>query len=519
MKKHAFTLVFLLSAVGSFAGNITFSGQVANIIYNNCTSCHRPGAIAPFTLTSYEDVFNNRFAIAGVLQNQTMPPWSPNPNYTHFANERTLTPQQIGEINEWLLTGAQRGDVATEPQPPVFNDGPQLPNPDFSKKIETHTVTTNTDDFELFALQSDLTQDAMIKQIELLPGNRQIVHHIFVFLDSTGDFKRSMDNGNTSLTTFAGNNYISGGTMSELKLIGGWLPGGNSLSTPDNMGYRVPAGSWYILQIHYAPGSNGQSDATTLNLKYDANAAHRQMDMKPLLDNVENMSDGPIFIPANTTKTFHEQFTVPDDISLISITPHMHKIGKHMKVVAFAGGSTADTIRLVDDRWDFHWQGMYTFPKVVHLHAGDVIWAEGFYDNTVNNHDNPFYPIQDIQAGTSTLTEMMQVFFCFTPYQTGDENIVLSDNIPSLTDLNSCSVFPNPVTNGQTLSVSVDPHVVINSVAVYSIDGRLLQTYLAPFISNEMDVKLPQLANGMYILQVTNAEATIRKKILVNNVD
>ena len=43
----------------------TFAADVAPIIYNNCSTCHRPGQAAPFSLLSYDDVERTVLAPAG----------------------------------------------------------------------------------------------------------------------------------------------------------------------------------------------------------------------------------------------------------------------------------------------------------------------------------------------------------------------------------------------------------------------------------------------------------------------
>jgi hypothetical protein len=517
MKKPYTIAVFLLLANACLGQKITFSGQVASIIYNNCTSCHRAGAIAPFALESYEDVYNNRFAIKNAVETKIMPPWSPNSSYSHFSGERTLNAAQIGQINAWILNGAERGDISKEPQVPVFNDNAQLPNPDFSTKTPEHTVTQDLDDFQTFALPSGLTSDKWIKQIELVPGNTKIVHHIFVFIDSTGNFKDFMNSNAFSNNNISNGNYISGGPKDMLKLIGGWLPGGSYFSIPSNMGFHIPANSNYIVQIHYAPGSNGQSDATQLNVKYSTDNNLRGMDMKPLLNNIENLTDGPLIIPANTVRMFHEKFTVTDDMALISITPHMHKIGKRLKVYAvnYCGH---DTIPLIDDKWDFHWQGMYTFLRPIHLKPGDIIYAEGTFVNTSQNPDNPNNPPKEIVAGTSTLTEMMQVFFCWMPYQKGDENIVLGTTpLPPMDYATSCALYPNPGISGGEINIVLDPIEPFRSMSLYTINGKQIMTYEPGYITNTANVKIPDLPNGVYIIEVSNASTVIRKKFVVYN--
>src|SRR5205823_1349781 len=120
------------------------------------------------------------------VQLKKMPPWSPNPGYTHFAHERKLSTAQIDSIVSWANNGAPRGDSAKEPKLPVFNDGSQLNYPKFSKRCSKITVTKTADEFVFFKIPSGLTADAFINQMEFVPANRKIVHHIFVFIDSTG---------------------------------------------------------------------------------------------------------------------------------------------------------------------------------------------------------------------------------------------------------------------------------------------------------------------------------------------
>jgi hypothetical protein len=516
---------FLTSTV--FAQKITFSSDVASIIYSNCTSCHRQGSIAPFSLENYKDAFDNRFAIANAVQNKIMPPWSPDPSYSRFCGERKLTNDQINAITKWVSDGAEEGAIAEEPKEPVFNDLSQLENPEFSQRCKVHTVHNTLDEFAFFTIPSGLTKDAMIKQIELVPGNRKIVHHIFVFIDSTGQFSKFIQNDSFK---FQGNNYISGGIMNSIKLIGGWLPGGSYYTVPDNLAFRVPKNSYYIVQIHYAPGSAGKSDSTQLNIKYTGNAVamSRTMSMKPLLDNVRNLTNGPLYIPANTVKIFREEirlgtdsFTGTSDISLISVTPHMHLIGKRLKVYALDPNNVFDTLRLIDDRWNFHWQGMYTFPKMIHIKKNWIIYAEGTYDNTDNNPDNPNNPLKDIIAGTSTLTEMMQVFFCWVPYQPGDENISLGTVTSDPTAIQNpkdaiadFQMYPDPSTSGGNLRISLLVPSVF-TVSIYAADGKQIENYGAKNFDGNVTLKLPDMPKGLYFVKLTGDKSMVTKKLLI----
>lgn len=512
MRKLTFLTLFLALSFYGFSQKVTFAKNVAPIIYNNCTSCHRTGAIAPFSLSDYDEVFSKRYMIEEAIKNRSMPPWSPNPGYSHFLNEKTLTTEQIETISKWIEQGAERGDIKDEPELPVFASGTQIKDADFSKKIQAHTVASDLDEFKFFVLPSDLNQNSFIKKFELIPGNKKIVHHIFVFIDSIGEVSKQIQSGLDPLNiTTGGNNYISGtkgSSMSKIQLIGGWLPGGSYTEFPGNLGIRIPKDSRYILQIHYAPGSKGQSDQTQLNIKYTTASSTRAMTMKPLLDNTVNIVGGQdIFIPANKVKTFVEKFEVNSDISLLSITPHMHLLGVRMKVYAVKHFDTKDTIKLIDDNWDFHWQDVYVFQRMIHIPAGYTIYAEGTYDNTVNNKDNPFSPPRDIEAGISTQKEMMQCFFSFTIYKKGDENISLETGLPiPLPQQKEMKLWPNPVTTGGILTIDLESQITNSNVNIYGCDGRVIKSLSLEAGKSNLNINVPEsLPKGIYFVKVVNS--------------
>ena len=56
---------------------LTFSKDIAPIVFARCASCHRPGEIGPFSLLSYTDVRQRLAQIADVTSRRLMPPWKP----------------------------------------------------------------------------------------------------------------------------------------------------------------------------------------------------------------------------------------------------------------------------------------------------------------------------------------------------------------------------------------------------------------------------------------------------------
>jgi hypothetical protein len=139
----------------------------------------------------------------------------------------------------------------------------------------------------------------------------------------------------------------------------------------------------------------------------------------------------PLVIPPNKITKHTTFLKIPEDISILTINPHMHLLGKSFK--AYALTPNQDTIRLVSiPKWDFRWQYFYTFPTMVKVPAGSVIYVEAEYDNTDQNQNNPNNPPQEIRerldnggAGMRTTDEMLQFIITWLPYQKGDENVSL----------------------------------------------------------------------------------------------
>src|SRR5690606_22640728 len=135
-----------------------------------------------------------------------------------------------------------------------------------------------------------------------------------------------------------------------------------------------------------------------------------------------------LIIAPNTEKQVISRYQVPETISLLTINPHMHMLGKSFKAYALPPNG-GDTIRLISiPRWDFNWQYFYTFEKMVKIPAGSWIIAEGVYDNTRLNPNNPHVPpreVRDQEGSMRSTDEMFQFIITYLPYEPGDEEISL----------------------------------------------------------------------------------------------
>jgi hypothetical protein len=199
---------------------------------------------------------------------------------------------------------------------------------------------------------------------------------------------------------------------------------------PEVGGYNMKKNGIFLLNnIHYGPSNAVGLDSSYINVFYRKMPIRRPISETQLgtfgISNIE-----PEFvIPPNEIRTFHTQSTLSKPISMLSVNPHMHLVGKTFW--AFALSPAGDTIPLIRiPKWDFRWQYYYTFKHPVKLEAGTTIHVYGTYDNTKNNVNNPFHPPQTITQGNGvesmkTTEEMFQFIFTYMPYASGDELIDL----------------------------------------------------------------------------------------------
>ena len=414
-----------------------YSEDIAPIIYNKCLQCHHSGGIAPLSLETYADAISNAGMIQHVTSSGEMPPWLPDTLFQDYAYENTLDINEISIILDWVLNGVPIGDTSLLPPFPSFSNTSNLGPADLEIQIPTYSsnANTNSDDYVCFSIPSGLTQDRKVRAIEVIPGNIQIVHHVLVSIDEYGSSSTSI---NPNCMAPQGDQVVS------------YVPGSVPLEFPmdslNKFGVEIPAYSNVVLGMHYPEGSFGQIDSTKVKFYfYPQNTNIRAINTEYLI-NEGLPPDPPFFLPPNQITQMSSSYgPIMNDISLMSIFPHMHLLGKQM--LCYAVTPTNDTINLIRiNKWDFEWQGTYLFKKFLKIPAGSIIYASGSYDNTASiSNPNPVL----VQSGLNTQDEMFVFIFQFLDYQQGDENILL-ENTSVSTDI--FDYFPSNL-NRKLLSV------------------------------------------------------------------
>src|SRR5579871_2778070 len=112
------------------AKKVTYSGQVARILQDNCQTCHHPGTAAPFSLMTREDAVKWADSIKEAVSDKRMPPWYADPHFGKFANDRRLKPADLEALLTWIDNGMEAGDPKDMPPERTYEDGWVIGKPD-----------------------------------------------------------------------------------------------------------------------------------------------------------------------------------------------------------------------------------------------------------------------------------------------------------------------------------------------------------------------------------------------------
>jgi len=393
-------ILMLLCPLVTFAAAVpTFNTDIAPILYANCTTCHRPGEVAPFPLLSYQDAAKRASLIAGAVSGRFMPPWKAEPGYGDFLGERRLSDAQIALIQDWAKAGAPEGDPSAKPAPPKFVDGWQGGQPDqvLTMPAKYSLPAGGADQYRCFVLPTGLDHDVYVDGFEFRPGNRLIVHHALLFLDTSGRAKElAAASPDGSYPCFGGPGFAASG------MIGGWAPGITPQPHNPTLSEPIRKGTDVVVQIHYHPSGKPEQDQSSLGLSFSGPPTKGRTSIL-LFQHHLDMAPGDSHYVAKAS------LTLPRDVQLAGLTPHAHYLCKEMKVTATLPDGTVQPLIWIKD-WDFNWQNAYRYRTPLDLPKDTRIDMEFTYDNSENNPHNPAHPPARIHWGEQTKDEMAVVF-------------------------------------------------------------------------------------------------------------
>ena len=434
-------LVFVQSGA---AGNraVSFSKDVAPIVFKSCVECHRPGEAAPFSMLSYKDARPWAKSIREKVANRTMPPWHADPHVGEWTNDRRLTQGEIDTVVAWVDQGAKEGDAKELPPAPKFTDGWNIGQPDMIIQMpEEYTLeASGPDEYQYFPIPTNLTEDRYVQAVEVRPGNRKIVHHVVAMIQppQPPQSKLSKEEAEKLRTEMEQTSILysegfvrrvkadapvhndgcglpNGGSGSLrdasrrdnlLQMLTVWAPGRDVNQWEPSVAKKIPAGSQIILQVHYSKAAGSvQKDRSSIGLIFAKEPPAK-------LHTTELIYNAYMQIPSGAERhRVTACWTAPGDIEVKAFMPHMHMRGAAMEVKAVYPDGRAVTLLNVP-QYDFSWQTNYSLKQTLAIPKGTRFLVTGYFDNSAKNRFNPD-PTKAVRWGEPTYDEMLA---CFIDY-------------------------------------------------------------------------------------------------------
>ena len=371
---------------------VTFSNQIARILNKHCVECHREGEIAPFSLTSYDEVVGWGDTMIEVIDDRRMPPWHADPKHGDFVNARIMTAEEKSLLKEWVDAGSPEGDRSLLPEKPTYTIGWQLPRePDLVVNMRNEPFDVpaeGTVRYQYFQVDPGFKEDKWVKAAELQPGNRAVVHHILVFVQTPKGRSKGMSS-----------------TTGEF--LAAYVPGHRAPTYPKGMAKLIPAGSKLAFQLHYTPIGTAQKDLSRLGLTFaDSDETIEQVVVTQQASNHRGLVIPP---NADNHRVDARSQTAPTDVEILAFMPHMHLRGKSFSYEAHFPDGRKETLLDVP-QYDFNWQTAYRVAKPISLPKGAYLQCVAHFDNSENNLSNPD-PTQTVRWGDQTWNEMMIGYF------------------------------------------------------------------------------------------------------------
>jgi len=396
--------------------SITFAADVAPILYKNCVTCHRPGGIGPFSMLNFDTVAGRLKDIADVLHEGKMPPWHAVAPAGTFRNERRITDAEKRTILRWIATGAPLGDPARMPPAPSFPSGWEIGTPDavITMSEEFHVPARGTVEYMYFQVPTNFTEDKWVEAIEIMPGARDVVHHVLVYArppegpppsaaPSPGprpaaakpvlvfDSAAKIDDPPRKDTLHAPPRRMGA-------LIGSTAVGTNTLTFPEGTALRIRAGSILTFQMHYTAKGHERMDRTAIGFRFAKQPPSEQIIATAFFNGTFTLPPGASDVMVPSTLGFNEP------VRIYGLLPHTHLRGKRWQYTLVRPDGSSEVILDVP-KYDFNWQTYYLFAKPLEIPAGARIVARAWYDNSAENENNPD-PAATVHWGDQTWEEM-----------------------------------------------------------------------------------------------------------------
>lgn len=398
-------------------GQVTFTKDIAPIVFQHCAGCHRPGQPAPFVLLSYLDVKKHATDVADVTARRYMPPWLPEHGYGEFVGERRLNAMELGLIQQWVTEGAIEGAPGDLPRLPTWSSDWQLGRPDMVVTLaQPYTLAAEGRDvYRNFVIPVPVTTTRYVKGVELHPGNLKVVHHAFIRVDSTPESRRL--DAQDPEAGFGGMNRVAKVPGGHLL---GWQPGRLPAFVPEGLAWRLDPGTDLVIEMHMNPKGKPEQVQPGVGFYFTdqppTNTCYKVY-----------LTSYTIDISAGTRDyVVQDSYTLPVDVQALAVLPHAHYLGKEMQGWATLPDGTKKWLIFIK-QWDFNWQSDYRYSQPIFLPKGTTLSMRFTYDNSTNNVQNPSHPPKPITYGPQSSDEMAELWVQLLPRNQSELSVLERD--------------------------------------------------------------------------------------------
>jgi hypothetical protein len=391
----------VLFAAGPDSATPTFNRDVMPIIQEHCQQCHRAGEIAPMPLTTYKETRPFAAAINEAVTLRKMPPWYADSHYGHFANDTSLSAQDVAVLSAWAKNGAPEGEPKDLPSPRQFTEGWNIRRPDMVLQMPApfKVPASGTVDYQYVLIPGKFDKDVWVQMVEVRPDNRAVLHHVIAFVrPPDSKWLAGIKPGVPYVPTKEESD------MSDAEFLVGYAPGMPPDAFPLGRAKLIRAGSDIVFQMHYTTNGHPGTDQTKIGLVFanPADVKERVLTLAATNDKFE--------IPAGDGNYQAEsEFEFGTDSRIVSLMPHMHLRGKDFEFKAvYPTGESQVLLRVPN--YSFSWQLIYVPQGDIVVPKGTKLHCTAHFDNSANNPFNPD-PAKRISWGDQSWDEMMIGFF------------------------------------------------------------------------------------------------------------
>ncbi len=414
----------------------TFAKDVLPILQRACQKCHRPGTSAPMPLLTYQEARPWARSMRDRVSNRQMPPWHIDRSIGEYADDPSLSDEEIATIVNWVGGGAPEGNPADAPAPLKFTalDEWVYGDPDLVVQMEKgFTIPAEGPDFTPDeVVDPGLTEDRYVKWVQIIPTAHCCVHHSHVYAELPEGADRE------GLGLGMGSNLGNAVDLIE------YAAGNDADIFPDGSAKLIRAGSLFRFSSHYHPYGKEAHDRQKVGIKFYPRGykptyvitSHRirtgvgndwvlnreriedlilraghKLDLdEPAMPVGALVEENPLHsaaflsIPPNTVARHERFWPLPQPALIVSFQPHMHFRGTRMLLEAIHPDGRREVLTDAT-RYEQSWQITYTY-KTPHLFpAGTILHTVSWHDNTTANKHNPD-PTAWVGWGSRTMDEM-----------------------------------------------------------------------------------------------------------------